>query len=334
MNFNFSPLEGQILRRGAQGPMVRLLQEALAAAGFNPGKCDSAFGPATESAVQAFQAEAGLSADGVFGPKTLKALARRLAGGAAHSALDVNADDLLTPAVLLPMDGLDRLGRQMARLYNDLGGLFEELARELEMPVPLALAVFKVECPKSTGFDPENSGKLIVRFEPHQFRKFLGSARKAEFDLYFQVGVPSWQGEHHRYSPAGDGVWLPFHGDQAAEWAALELARTLDDTAAVKSASYGGPQIMGFNHESAGYTTPQAMVEAFSTSTAAQVRAFFRFVSKDRGGKMLAALRRGDLTTFVTMYNGDGQVPVYKKLMEEAAAALEKALKAASRLAA
>lgn len=57
-----------------RGPLVRKVQRALIAAGFNPGKPDGVFGPQTAHAVKEFQSTKDLVADGEVGPLTLKAL--------------------------------------------------------------------------------------------------------------------------------------------------------------------------------------------------------------------------------------------------------------------
>jgi hypothetical protein len=62
-----------ILREGSSGPKVESLQRALNARGAHL-TVDGDFGPATKSAVKAFQASHGLTADGVAGPLTLRAL--------------------------------------------------------------------------------------------------------------------------------------------------------------------------------------------------------------------------------------------------------------------
>ena len=63
-----------MLQRGAMGPGVTALQEALQVLGFPPGNVDGVFGLGTEAAVLAFQKSAGLLADGIAGPRTLSAL--------------------------------------------------------------------------------------------------------------------------------------------------------------------------------------------------------------------------------------------------------------------
>lgn len=63
------------LREGSSGPAVIDLQQRLQKAGFRPGSIDGSFGPATKSAVIAFQRAKGLTADGIVGPATWAALA-------------------------------------------------------------------------------------------------------------------------------------------------------------------------------------------------------------------------------------------------------------------
>lgn len=64
-----------IWRAGDEGPEVEQLQAQLEALGYRPGRVDGRFGPATTSAVMAFQKREGLGRDGVAGPATLAALA-------------------------------------------------------------------------------------------------------------------------------------------------------------------------------------------------------------------------------------------------------------------
>lgn len=90
----------------------------------------------------------------------------------------------------------------------------------------------------------------------------------------------------------------------ALEYDRLEKALALDETAALKSTSWGLPQMMGFNHARAGYATPQAMVQAFCDGEDAHLAAMARFIAADK--TMAAALRSGAWAGFAERYNGPG----------------------------
>ena len=79
----FTLPEGTKLQLGAENDpaVVTDLQEALTAAGYNPGAADGTFGEQTESAVVAFQEANGLAVDGRVGPETAAALNAALAEG-------------------------------------------------------------------------------------------------------------------------------------------------------------------------------------------------------------------------------------------------------------
>ena len=62
------------LRLSSRGDLVMLLQYALYANGYDPGKIDGVFGAKTASAVKGFQLSRGLTPDGVAGGNTFSAL--------------------------------------------------------------------------------------------------------------------------------------------------------------------------------------------------------------------------------------------------------------------
>jgi hypothetical protein len=68
------------LTTGAKGTQVKQLQRVLKRLGDYTGTVDGDYGPATQQAVAAFQKSAGLTADGIAGPQTLRALARAAGG--------------------------------------------------------------------------------------------------------------------------------------------------------------------------------------------------------------------------------------------------------------
>ena len=69
------------LKPGAQGATVKVLQRALAHLGYSPGRIDGQYGPSTIAAVKRFQSAGGLTADGILGPNTLRALSQALKTG-------------------------------------------------------------------------------------------------------------------------------------------------------------------------------------------------------------------------------------------------------------
>jgi Putative peptidoglycan binding domain len=70
----------QTLQPGDTGAQVTTLQVALNSLGYSVGKPDGDYGPATQNAVEQFQAANNLATDGVVGPKTLATLQQALSG--------------------------------------------------------------------------------------------------------------------------------------------------------------------------------------------------------------------------------------------------------------
>lgn len=62
------------LKKGSSGTAVKNLQNKLKKLGYYSGTADGNYGSGTENAVKKFQKAKGLSADGVAGPSTLKAI--------------------------------------------------------------------------------------------------------------------------------------------------------------------------------------------------------------------------------------------------------------------
>lgn len=70
-----TPIISGPLKLGHQGELVREVQRQLKNLGFYSGQTDGDYGPATEEAVKAFQAQYGLTPDGVAGEATITKLA-------------------------------------------------------------------------------------------------------------------------------------------------------------------------------------------------------------------------------------------------------------------
>ena len=70
----------QTLKPGDTGEQVKVLQRALTALHFSPGKADGDYGPTTQAEVERFQLSKGLAEDGIVGQQTLAALQQALSG--------------------------------------------------------------------------------------------------------------------------------------------------------------------------------------------------------------------------------------------------------------
>jgi len=88
----------------------------------------------------------------------------------------------------------------------------------------------------------------------------------------------------------------------AGEYARLAAAMSLDRTAALENASWGLPQIMGFNAAGLGYAGAEAMLAAFRDGEDAQLDGAVRFIRAD--APLLAAFRERDWAGVALRYNG------------------------------
>ena len=68
----------ELLKKGSQGAKVAQLQRILTDLKFNPGEIDGDFGNKTVAAVQQFQKQQGITADGIVGKQTQNALNKAL----------------------------------------------------------------------------------------------------------------------------------------------------------------------------------------------------------------------------------------------------------------
>ena len=77
------PADKPTLRRGSSGDYVLELQQDLLKLGYNIGAtgADGKYGAKTAAAVQAFQANSGLTADGICGPRTWEAIDKAIKPG-------------------------------------------------------------------------------------------------------------------------------------------------------------------------------------------------------------------------------------------------------------
>lgn len=99
------PAAPRLLRTGSRGTPVRTLQQRLAALTYWNGTADGVFGHSTAQAVMAFQKVNGLTADGIAGPATQRALARAGVPAARSTKGRCLEVDLRRQVMMLVIDG-------------------------------------------------------------------------------------------------------------------------------------------------------------------------------------------------------------------------------------
>ncbi|WP_294534964.1 spore cortex-lytic enzyme [uncultured Pseudoflavonifractor sp.] len=95
----FQSAEAAVYRQGSTGDAVRTIQTKLSNWGYFSGAIDGIYGPKTEEAVKYFQRKNGLTADGVVGPATLRALGMSTTGGESSASSQSNSVDLLARVI-------------------------------------------------------------------------------------------------------------------------------------------------------------------------------------------------------------------------------------------
>lgn len=104
-----------VLKEGTQGQAVKDVQQKLKQWGYYKGSADGIFGPSTKNAVIYFQQKNGLTADGIVGDKTLKALGLvNYMGSSSSGGTDTSTSDdvtLLARAIWAEAEGEPYIGK-------------------------------------------------------------------------------------------------------------------------------------------------------------------------------------------------------------------------------
>ncbi|MDW8354565.1 MAG: peptidoglycan-binding protein [Bryobacterales bacterium] len=192
------------LRLGSTGGAVRTLQQRLKTLGFNPGRIDGRFGPATEAAVLAFQRSEGLLADGVVGPRTARALglAFRIELRPVLPHVTVEVVSRMFPAT--PLDNIKRhLPVVLAALEDaELTGKRFILAALSTIRAESAAFVPVSESPSRFNTSPGGHP-----FDLYDYRKDLGNQGPPDGERYRGRGFVQLTGRYN-YARFGAAVGL------------------------------------------------------------------------------------------------------------------------------
>ena len=144
-------------------------------------------------------------------------------------------------------------------------------------------AILDVESAGS-GFDSQ--GRVKILFEPHVFYRELGEGPKRDKAESQGLAYPRWKRD---YPPDS--------------YPRLIAAIKIDRNAALRSASWGLPQMMGFNCRECGYPDAESMVKAFAADEENQLEAMIKFI---QAKGLDDELKRHDWKGFAKGYNGPG----------------------------
>ncbi len=248
---------------------VLIVQQALARhrhwlGGQRAPQPSGTFDATTATAIVTFQREAAAlkTPDGIVSPR-----------GYAMTALERTSIPLLQHRIFTPMCWAHP---------NDVltEADFETAARDLQCEVAAIRAVADTEA-KDSPWD--FYGRPVILFERHKFAGHTGGR---------------FSGTHPDLSQTRYGGW----GLPGKQYERLRRAAMLDETAALKSASWGLFQILGENYRTAGYATVAAFVTGMMQSRVNHLRAFVAFVGANSGLKR--AIQQKDWADFARRYNG------------------------------
>jgi hypothetical protein len=142
-------------------------------------------------------------------------------------------------------------------------------------------AVLAVET-RGFGYLPDR--RPIILFERHIFSR--------ETEREFDGSHPDISGRPGGYGRGGANQYLR-----------LERAIALDRTAALRSASWGLGQVMGFNAATAGFADAETMIRAMAESEREQLFGMANFIRHKQADR---SLRTHDWREFARLYNGAG----------------------------
>jgi hypothetical protein len=189
--------------------------------------------------------------------------------------------------------------------------LCEAIAKEFDCEVAAIMAVMKTESGNG-GFLENGLPKIL--FERHRFYA-LTDPNKIDTKSKKQEKIS------HPYAAFPD-ICNPVPGGYAGtlgEYVRLLKAAKLDQTAAIKSASWGAFQVLAEYHAECGFDSPTSLVDACMRSYDGHAELFRGFLRKPEKKKAIEALKERDWEKFTTYYNGGNwrkQNPDYPDTMK------------------
>ncbi len=222
------------------------------------------------------------------------------------------------PRLFFPYDLTSTLPLPLAHPPSVTRADLEAAAQTLNVEVAAIRAVAQVEA-GGAPFAP--NGAPIIRYELHLLKGEIEKAQGAGVAAGYQRTHPYLCNDYQ----AGRG----FHGGgQPNEWSMLYNAMILrgQKESALRSASYGKYQVMGFNFSDGRWGSVSAFTSDMFVSEGQQLKAFLGYVQTHH---LVGFMQRHDWASFANGYNGssyadnnyDGQMAAaYQRFAREEAA--------------
>lgn len=165
---------------------------------------------------------------------------------------------------------------------------YEKASKILGVEKEALMAVAQVES-AGHGFQIQEDGTIapLILFEAHVFSRLT----------------------NHKYDKTHPNISKPFwdqksYGPSIKQHSRLQMAAKLDREAALKSASWGKFQLMGFEYKQNGYNTLQEFINDMYDSELGHLRGFIGFLKSKT--QLIPALKSKNWATFALYYNGTG----------------------------
>lgn len=201
----------------------------------------------------------------------------------------------------LVIDGIAGSKTALALAGADCSNLLQhallvKAAARLGVELAAIMAVNEVESQGSGFLD---NGKPKILFERHIMYRQLSTPRAPGDD------VADLKAHADQLAVVQPNLVNPKPGGYAggtAEHQRLANARLIDDLCALKSASWGAFQVMGYHAERLGYVSVSDFTDRMAQNENEQFEAFVRFIEADPA--LLKALKGKKWATFARAYNG------------------------------
>jgi peptidoglycan hydrolase-like protein with peptidoglycan-binding domain len=224
-----------------------------------------------------------LGIDGSFGPQSIAALSvfQNQNGLPITGVYDAATQALLAPFI--------------ASKYLTLTS-YQQAAQELGTDAATVETVCQVET-SGAGFN--NNGSCVILFERYQFYRTL-------LTVLPQATVNTIVAQNPNLCNTSGGGYQ----GGAAEWTRLQAAQAIctqygvQPDLALRCASWGLFQIMGYYYMQCGFTNIEDFTNAMQVNESNQLEAFVNYVKDMNGGNMLHALVSHNWVSFATQYNG------------------------------